>query len=186
MKIHVPSIPEEGQSFAFDQDTPWFLATVRESLPGIFSMGSAVSGEMDLLRTNQNISCSGSLSFGLSPLCSRCGQRFQLPFQVPIQRHMVPYFSDPRKEKLSEDEEVELDAEDLEFSFYHNEEIDLAKIFEEEIQLALPMRFVCRESCRGLCPHCGINLNEGSCSCSEKSSTSPFAVLKGFKVRPHG
>ena len=45
----------------------------------------------------------------------------------------------------------------------------------------LPMRFLCREDCRGLCPKCGVNLNTGSCSCREgEDDVNPFSVLRSI------
>lgn len=49
-------------------------------------------------------------------------------------------------------------------------EIDLAPCVWEELVFAQPSRFVCEESCRGMCPRCGVNLNTGPCRCSNVST----------------
>ncbi|HEX5034969.1 MAG TPA: DUF177 domain-containing protein, partial [bacterium] len=143
----------------------------------------SAEGEIEIHKTMQNVSLAGGVRLRLKPTCARCGQAFEADLEVPIQRHLVPYFAGPREELLSEEEEVELNAEDLDFSFYHGEEIDLGEILGEEITLALPMRFLCREDCRGLCPRCGQNLNQGDCSCDQPDEFSPFSALKDLKLK---
>lgn len=183
MKINVPAIPEEGQSIAFDQSTPWFAALLTQRFSQLRRPASPAGGEVQLRKTLQNVAVSGEVELTLTPACARCGVEFQTKFQVPLLRNLAPYFSGPREDLLTAEEEVELSAEDLEFSFYHGEEFDLSDLVAEEIFLAMPMRFLCQESCRGLCPKCGVNLNRGPCSCPADAETSPFAVLKGFKLK---
>jgi len=137
----------------------------------------------DELKTMQNVSLSGDVKLEMHPTCARCGRDFDTLLEVPLVRNLAPYFPSPKSEMISAEEEIELSADDLEFSFYHHEQIDIGEIVVEEILLAMPIRYLCEESCRGLCPQCGINLNEGSCSCQEEVEGSPFAVLKGIKLK---
>ena len=58
-----------------------------------------------------------------------------------------------------------MEDDDLTTAFYGNDEIDLGQLVLEQFYLALPMKPLCRESCRGLCPECGTNLNTATCSC---------------------
>ena len=60
-------------------------------------------------------------------------------------------------------------------------EIELGDIAQDALLLALPMRFLCREDCEGLCPTCGVNLNRQRCTCHEgRSQKHPFAALSGL------
>lgn len=52
------------------------------------------------------------------------------------------------------------------------ESVDLTADVREDILLALPSFPLCRDSCKGLCPHCGKNLNEGPCECKEQPERS--------------
>lgn len=183
MKIRVPAIPEEGLGVDFDQNTPWFRDILQGSLAEFCHSGDAATGSIQLHKTLQNVAFSGDVSLSLRPTCANCGKEFSYSLAVPLMRNLAPYFSGPRKELLSDEEEIELSAEDLEFSFYHNDEIDLGEIVSEEILLALPMRFLCSEECKGLCPRCGIDRNTGTCACSEEVEGSPFAALKGMKLK---
>jgi uncharacterized protein len=55
--------------------------------------------------------------------------------------------------------------------------IDLTDKIREDIILALPYKPLCSEECRGLCPGCGMNLNQGSCDCRFESPGNPFSSL---------
>ncbi|MCE9624760.1 MAG: DUF177 domain-containing protein [Deltaproteobacteria bacterium] len=183
MKINVLSIPESGQSVSFDQETPWFRNLLHSRLSKLVRPDAPASGNIDLLKTMQNVSLSGDVKIEMHTTCARCGADYDSTLDVPLVRNLAPYFPSPKDEMISEEEEIELSADDLEFSFYHHEQIDLGEVVAEEILLAMPIRFVCKESCLGLCSKCGINLNEGTCSCQEEVEGSPFAVLKGIKLK---
>ncbi|KAB2838434.1 DUF177 domain-containing protein, partial [bacterium] len=140
MKIRVPAIPDEGLSLDFNQETPWFRALLSERFSELRQAGAPASGHVDLNKTLQNVALSGDLRIALHLSCASCGKVFDSRLEVPLLRNLAPYFSGPREGLLSEEEEIELSAEDLEFSFYHNDELDLGEIVSEEITLALPIR----------------------------------------------
>lgn len=56
--------------------------------------------------------------------------------------------------------------------------LDTVSLLRDDILLELPSKFLCKESCKGLCPKCGKNLNEGECSCSKQEIDPRLAVLK--------
>jgi len=86
-------------------------------------------------------------------------------------------------EKAQVEEDLELTAEELEMSYYHGDFIDLAPMICEQIVLQAPMRVLCTDDCKGLCPHCGINLNSGSCNCHSDVVDDRLAVLKNFRIK---
>lgn len=83
-------------------------------------------------------------------------------------------------EPLAEDEE-----EDLEGEIYplpaRGDELDVGPALREELILRVPAFVVCSESCRGLCPSCGANLNETTCECVPEEEPSPWSALKNLK-----
>lgn len=62
--------------------------------------------------------------------------------------------------------------------------VDLSESLREDILMSFPQHFLCREDCRGLCPKCGANLNQGDCGCPEDlpldESEDPWSALDGF------
>jgi uncharacterized protein len=69
---------------------------------------------------------------------------------------------------------------DLDTAFYRDGVIDLRELVREQLYLQLPMKPLCRESCAGLCPVCGTNLNTGSCECSYEWEDPRLAPLKAL------
>ncbi len=60
-------------------------------------------------------------------------------------------------------------------------ELDVTEAVREQLLLRAPQYVLCSEACRGLCPHCGTNLNEGSCDCVSEAAPSPWDALKQVK-----
>lgn len=73
------------------------------------------------------------------------------------------------------------DKEDPDIYVYTDDLIDINEVIIREFLLRLPMKRRCSEECRGLCPYCGINLNEDECQCSDEDHEpidSRLEVLK--------
>jgi len=81
-------------------------------------------------------------------------------------------------QSLEEKKEIALSKEDMEVSLYDGAKIRIGEIFREQILLQIPMRHVCREDCKGICPRCGVNLNREKCRCRAETLNNPLSVLK--------
>jgi uncharacterized protein len=116
----------------------------------------------------------GTVATELELLCSRCLEPFRLSIAAPFDQRYLP------ASEASTDVEREVDDEDLETGYYRNDEIDLKDLLREQFYLALPMKPLCREDCRGLCPQCGTNLNTSTCDCAPVWEDPRLAALKGL------
>ena len=79
-------------------------------------------------------------------------------------------------------EEVELIEEDMEVHFLRGEEVDLDEIIQEQVYLSLPIKFLCKEDCMGLCSICGNNLNRENCQCNREHGHPGFLKLKNLRI----
>lgn len=70
---------------------------------------------------------------------------------------------------------------DIEYKYQENE-VDLQDILKDEILLNMPIKYVCAENCKGLCPFCGTDLNMSSCSCKIEDEDPRLSVLKNYKI----
>ena len=68
--------------------------------------------------------------------------------------------------------------ENDEYLLLDNYQLPLDELVEEELILNLPSKNLCRKDCRGLCPKCGRNLNEGLCGCRSDTIDPRLEVLK--------
>ena len=80
-------------------------------------------------------------------------------------------------------EERELGAGELETDVYQHGTLDLTALLETETTLALPMKPLCRDGCRGLCPVCGSNRNATDCACETPAPASRWPALKDWAGR---
>ena len=71
------------------------------------------------------------------------------------------------------------------YGFSAVDEIDLGHLMREQFYLALPMKPLCGDDCRGLCPVCGTNLNRGRCQCKREWEDPRLAVLKTLTTDRH-
>ncbi len=78
------------------------------------------------------------------------------------------------------DDEVDDAFESERVRYFANDEVNLAPEIWEEMTLAAPAKYYCRDDCKGLCPTCGKNLNEGACKCAQEQDVnhSGLAALK--------
>jgi uncharacterized protein len=83
-------------------------------------------------------------------------------------------------EPLSGEDEDQLDGEVYPLP-ERGDELDLRPALREQLLLRVPDFVVCSESCRGLCPTCGTNLNDTTCECVPATAESPWAELKKLK-----
>ena len=75
---------------------------------------------------------------------------------------------------------------DTEIGYYQGEGVELKDVLREQVLLAVPLKAVCRDDCKGLCPHCGKNLNVESCQCEEDRSDPRWQALKDLKDKLQG
>ena len=74
------------------------------------------------------------------------------------------------------------DAE-AEIGYYSGQGLLLEDALREQVLLAVPLKALCRENCKGLCPHCGANLNQERCSCAVTVEEPRWAALKEIRSK---
>jgi len=141
-----------------------------------FTVVSPVALSLDIDRQDVNrYRLAGHLAGEVELNCSRCLEPYRLRVTTDFDLRYVP-----RSENAG-DGEREVEEDDLTTAYYADDQIDLGDLIAEQFQLALPMKPLCSEDCKGLCPHCGTNLNTGTCDCSRQWEDPRFAALKQFK-----
>ena len=117
----------------------------------------------------------GRVRTALELSCSRCVEPFPMPVDSSFDLRYLPAAA------LSEQDEREIADEDFETSYYRDDQIDVKELLREQFYLALPMKPLCKEDCRGLCPVCGTNLNVAACGCSTEWSDPRLDALRALK-----
>lgn len=124
---------------------------------------------------NGLIRVAGHLHTRIELVCSRCleavGEEVNRDFDLMYR----PVSS------IAKEEEVHLKKDDTEIGFFQGDGLFLADVLAEQVNLAIPMKVICRSDCRGLCPHCGANLNSEECRCETPTSDPRLAPLARMK-----
>ena len=112
--------------------------------------------------------------------CSRCLKDFDTSFKSEFELTYTKELASITE--TSVEEEVEMRIADIGLLYFRGEEINLRDGIQEQVVLAFPQRFLCAEACKGLCTHCGADLNQGECGCKVAPATNKFAALKDLKL----
>lgn len=119
----------------------------------------------------------GHATTRLEMACSRCLEPFEIPVDATFDLRYVPLAQN------TGEGEREVADEDLATAYYREGLLDITDMLREQFQLALPMKPLCTEECRGLCPECGANLNRAACDCAPKWEDPRLAALRGLLNR---
>lgn len=110
-----------------------------------------------LTNTGDGFQLAGKLEAEVETACARCLRPVALAFAA--------------------DFDEEYGAEELPAG---DDTVDLAAVGEQYFLASLPMRILCRQDCRGLCPQCGKALNDGDCDCPRQETDPRLAALKAL------
>jgi len=108
--------------------------------------------------------------------CDRCSDPVTLRLGKAFQTILTPQSRDQVVASS-----VELHGEDLDVGYYDGTGVETNDILWEQVALELPLKVVCSEACRGVCPVCEKNRNLETCSCVAGEAKGPFDILKNLK-----
>ncbi len=131
---------------------------------------SPLEYELTAVAVDDLIVVTGQMSCDMHMQCSRCLE--------PIEEKVGVPFEEQFRIVAEEDEEANEDVEEA--VPVTEERIDLAPYVMEEFVVQLPYAPLCSESCKGLCPECGTNLNEQSCGCNTEKIDPRMAALQDW------
>ncbi len=165
MKVLIIDISDirkkKGNSERFQGDLP----DLSLDLSGQKSTFYRLQVDCEATNTGEGIYVHGKITGQLELTCSLCLNNFTVDLNVPFAEN---YYRNG--------ESAPEDVEDP-VQYYYGDEIDLSGTIKENLVLTLPMKPLCRPDCRGLCSHCGCDLNVEQCSCKEDNTDPRLSVL---------
>jgi uncharacterized protein len=163
-----------------------------ELLPGAIDFGPDLR-QVSLLRTAgraqlieehhrkknkiRDIRLNGEVAVSFEVACARCLE----PVIQNVQRNFDLLYR-PQGADAGEPE-VPVTTTEAEISYYQGEGLLLEDALREQVLLSIPVKTICREDCKGLCPHCGKNLNLEQCSCAEPVEDPRWSALKDIRSK---
>jgi uncharacterized protein len=108
--------------------------------------------------------------------CDRCLKLFESPYKSFFEVHYRK-----RPEAVDPAGDQEFPSGDAETVFFQDDVLDISDQVRQTVLLSAPMRALCREDCKGLCPGCGADLNTETCGCEEPPPDDRWKALKKLK-----
>jgi uncharacterized protein len=141
---------------------------------------SLVQGEVWLTRTDRGILVRARLNTEVSVTCSRCLGLFSYPVPVNFEEEYFPVIDVVSGSSLSLPDELGC------FTIDEHHVLDLTEAVRQYALLAIPMKPLCRQGCAGLCPTCGLNLNQGACACPPQGLDPRWSKLGNLLLSNDG
>lgn len=166
--ITLNDIPEEGQDFVFEDQIFWsnawkkYKVEVREGDPLVSEVFILPQGDGCLIRGRTN----GSVTIA----CDRCTADY---------KHKI-------STEFEDFEQVAESGEDEESPVIRTKEglkLDIGALLWEHFVMALPVKPLCDEKCKGLCGKCGVDLNKDGCECEKDAGDPRLAVFRNLKIK---
>lgn len=124
---------------------------------------------------SENVHAEIDVKGEVETFCSRCLETMSYTVDLHLKTDYMP--ASPEMSKDIEQERVSSETG------YYRKVIHLGDYIASELVLALPLRFLCDEQCKGLCPGCGTNLNREECRCGEKPVDPRLQKLAALKEK---
>jgi uncharacterized protein len=142
----------------------------------VYRIAEPVHLVFDIYKDKAQFRLVGSVKTRLELPCSRCLEPFSWPVEAEFDLRYQPHSQN------SGEGEREVEEDDLTTAFYDNDEIDLGQLMQEQLYLSLPMKPLCSDDCKGLCPTCGTNLNRDACDCRQQWDDPRLAALREIRT----
>ncbi len=164
-----PLLKGEVSKISLEQDFPiknedYMFDTEIDDV--VFTKDAHISGEITDMGGYIRLDAIASVEYNTE--CARCLKELTRTFEVRVERTVVN-----RGELVNTSED---DGE--EYIEIVDGMLDVERVSAEQIIMDFPMKDICSEDCKGLCPKCGKNLNEGECNCPKKEIDPRLEILQ--------
>ena len=164
MKMELKKLPAKVNHIHFEEK-PIALELKQEGT----SFDAPVIADLTVFISGDKLVCQGKVKTKVNLQCSRCLTVFSYPLETKLD--FVLELRDGQIKGSSVEEETE-------FSFPSWDEVEIDNLVREIILLALPLKPLCSEDCKGLCPVCGTDLNSSTCNCQKEKVDPRWEKLK--------
>ncbi len=173
LELHPVDFKEDFKPGSID-----FGSEVRQTIPlrttGRIQLINEHHGRNESLK---DIRAAGELSTVVELTCARCLEPAVQKVAKTFDLLYRPQGADAGRSELS------VTAAEAEIGYYQGDGLLLEDVLREQVLLDLPLKVICREDCKGLCPHCGSNMNYEQCSCREPLEDLRWSALKDLREK---
>ena len=135
---------------------------------------SPIEYEVTVTKMGSNVRVEGPVKSTMQLLCDRCLEPFSLPVSAHLDIELAPKDDQPNLP------DVELSGDEMDLYYFEGDELELEPYVYEEVMLAIPIKALCSDACKGICPVCGKNRNTETCGCGASKGTALGERLQVF------
>lgn len=166
--ITLNDIPEEGQNLVFEDQNFW--ADTWKQYKIDVKPGDALVSEVYVLPQDKGCLVRGGTKGSVLIACDRCTADYKHNISTEFEE-----FEQVAEDGDNEESPVEKTKEGL--------KINIGALLWEHFVMALPIKPLCKENCKGLCAKCGADLNKGDCDCEQEEGDPRLAVFRNLKIK---
>ena len=182
LQIHIGSITETGWNLDEQVEALLLPLIADVSRDGSVAFTRPMHARIHARMAGESVLIDGRLQTAVRLICSRCLEHFEFIIDIDFSATAMP--ENPALNDGRSVDDIELSADEMDVITYTGDSIDLRDEIAQQIIMMLPFKPLCRETCKGLCSRCGIDLNHHACQCHNQDQGSPFAILKTLSVPP--
>lgn len=179
LRIHLEQLKEKSLSLEVESPADRFPVLRQMVRDGECEFAAPIHVRFKAARIGEMVEVDGEFRTSVQLPCGRCLKQFLSPLQAAFS---LTYMQETSAAEGGGSKRAAADAEDAGIMGFRGETIDVRDGIQEQVILSLPLRPLCGEACRGLCPQCGADLNQGPCSCRPAGGDNAFAAL--WKLTP--
>jgi uncharacterized protein len=184
MKLLVDRLGDSPTEHPFSASPEWWRERWGDDRDALDALDEPVEFTVRAHRMGADVYLEGEAAGSLATVCSRCLCRFRTPL-----RERFRLVLEPAGSRVPADPEGAAElarsglwlGDELETGWFRGTDLDLSRLFQEVVALALPAQPLCREDCQGLCASCGVDRNVESCDCAQVAPPSAFAALRALR-----
>lgn len=171
--VYLNKLPPEGLELEYEIEDP-AKAGIALSVP----VEGPLRAHLSVQRLGNEMRVDGTVRATVRLACSRCLTAF--PFV--IEGEVGVSFAPPSAVAADDEHQHELSPDELDLEPLVQGGADLRGVVAEQVHLALPLKPLCSDDCRGICPHCGRDAAAGDCGCAPPAGDPRWEALKKLTV----
>ncbi|MDF1545054.1 MAG: DUF177 domain-containing protein [bacterium] len=163
----------EHESFPIKLEQEFAAGEILPEFQGLISLGQG-KVLLSIQKADEEYYCQGSLNSKAQLECARCLEPYEteLVSDIDFIACSQEHYDSLKSEAVDDEDYVFIDSTDV--------SIDITAPIEQALILAVSMKPLCAETCRGICPMCGSNLNQTKCDCNNEKIDPRWDGLRGL------
>lgn len=168
LMIRLDDLPAEGREFIFSEQDFWIERFDAFNMSSC--SGRNIQATVHVMPQESDALIRGTITGSVCLPCDSCAESYEQPLDLNFEEYEA-------SQAESDGDEIRIENDRGVLT------LDIGAVLWEQFMLALPVKPTCAPSCKGICPQCGVNLNEEECTCDQEMGDARLAVFRDLKLK---